>query len=44
VSPPGLGRGPELEQHKLQYFRPVLEGLLKALLDNNKKVQEAGCR
>jgi hypothetical protein len=26
-----------------QFFLPTMEGLLKAVLDNNKRVQEAGC-
>lgn len=30
-------------EHKQAYFVPALEGLLRMLLDNNKKVQEAGC-
>ncbi|ORY86089.1 armadillo-type protein [Protomyces lactucae-debilis] len=31
------------DQERQQYFEPLLEGLLSAMLDNNKKVQEAGC-
>ncbi|KAM0793118.1 hypothetical protein ACM66B_000597 [Microbotryomycetes sp. NB124-2] len=30
-------------EHKAQFFVPVMEGLLKMCLDNNKRVQEAGC-
>ncbi|WFD24751.1 hypothetical protein MEQU1_003455 [Malassezia equina] len=30
-------------EHQEQYFLPVLEGLLAMVLDNNKRVQEAGC-
>ncbi|KAI5479391.1 importin beta-2 subunit [Pseudohyphozyma bogoriensis] len=30
-------------EHKQQYFVPAMEGLLKMCLDNNKRVQEAGC-
>ncbi|KAL1662658.1 armadillo-type protein [Schizophyllum commune] len=29
--------------HKSQYFVPTMEGLLRMVLDNNKRVQEAGC-
>ncbi|KAI9019805.1 Transportin-PC [Hyaloraphidium curvatum] len=29
--------------HKHNYFEPVLQGLLAMVLDNNKRVQEAGC-
>ncbi|TFY79591.1 hypothetical protein EWM64_g4421 [Hericium alpestre] len=31
------------ETHKNQFFIPTLEGLLRMVLDNNKRVQEAGC-
>ncbi|KAG5717533.1 Importin subunit beta-2 [Termitomyces sp. T112] len=31
------------EEHKNQYFIPTMEGLLRMVLDNNKRVQEAGC-
>ncbi|KAI0687106.1 ARM repeat-containing protein [Cytidiella melzeri] len=31
------------EEHKNQFFVPTLEGLLRMVLDNNKRVQEAGC-
>ncbi|KAG6816592.1 hypothetical protein H0H87_004818 [Tephrocybe sp. NHM501043] len=31
------------EEHKTQYFIPTMEGLLRMVLDNNKRVQEAGC-
>ncbi|SGY32564.1 BQ5605_C002g01382 [Microbotryum silenes-dioicae] len=30
-------------EHKQQFFIPAMEGLLKMCLDNNKRVQEAGC-
>ncbi|KLO11081.1 ARM repeat-containing protein [Schizopora paradoxa] len=30
-------------EHKMQFFVPTLEGLLRMVLDNNKRVQEAGC-
>ncbi|KAL8292224.1 hypothetical protein RQP46_001690 [Phenoliferia psychrophenolica] len=30
-------------EHKAQFFIPAMEGLLKMCLDNNKRVQEAGC-
>ncbi|KAK4058210.1 hypothetical protein OIO90_000949 [Microbotryomycetes sp. JL221] len=30
-------------EHKQNFFVPVMEGLLKMCLDNNKRVQEAGC-
>lgn len=30
------------EQHS-KYFLPLLQGLLESMLDNNKRVQEAGC-
>ncbi|KAK4705916.1 transportin-1, partial [Phenoliferia sp. Uapishka_3] len=30
-------------EHKQQFFVPAMEGLLKMCLDNNKRVQEAGC-
>ncbi|PKI85533.1 hypothetical protein MVES_000217 [Malassezia vespertilionis] len=30
-------------EHQQQYFIPMLEGLLAMVLDNNKRVQEAGC-
>ncbi|KAJ7821507.1 armadillo-type protein, partial [Mycena olivaceomarginata] len=33
----------DLEEHKNQYFVPTMEGLLRMVLDNNKRVQEAGC-
>ncbi|KAI8620202.1 ARM repeat-containing protein [Chytriomyces sp. MP71] len=39
--------GPELSQpepnHQELYFQPVLQGLLVMILDNSKRVQEAGC-
>ena len=31
------------EQHLTQYFVPMMEGLLRMVLDKNKRVQEAGC-
>ncbi|KAJ7038855.1 armadillo-type protein [Mycena alexandri] len=31
------------EEHRNQYFVPTMEGLLRMVLDNNKRVQEAGC-
>ncbi|KAA1476473.1 ARM repeat-containing protein [Dentipellis sp. KUC8613] len=31
------------EEHRNQFFIPTLEGLLRMVLDNNKRVQEAGC-
>ncbi|KAJ8517524.1 hypothetical protein ONZ45_g5317 [Pleurotus djamor] len=34
---------PYSEEHKTQYFVPTMEGLLRMVLDNNKRVQEAGC-
>ncbi|KAH9485663.1 Transportin-1 [Psilocybe cubensis] len=34
---------PKSEEHKNQYFIPTMEGLLRMVLDNNKRVQEAGC-
>ncbi|KAJ7350745.1 armadillo-type protein [Mycena albidolilacea] len=34
---------PISEEHKNQYFVPTMEGLLRMVLDNNKRVQEAGC-
>ncbi|KAF5357352.1 hypothetical protein D9758_005925 [Tetrapyrgos nigripes] len=34
---------PISEEHKAQYFIPTMEGLLRMVLDNNKRVQEAGC-
>ncbi|THH08002.1 hypothetical protein EW145_g3006, partial [Phellinidium pouzarii] len=30
-------------EHRNQFFIPTLEGLLRMVLDNNKRVQEAGC-
>ncbi|TDL23096.1 ARM repeat-containing protein [Rickenella mellea] len=30
-------------EHKNQFFVPTMEGLLRMVLDNNKRVQEAGC-
>ncbi|RKO91793.1 armadillo-type protein [Blyttiomyces helicus] len=32
-----------LRDHRMTYFAPLLAGLLQMVLDNNKKVQEAGC-
>ncbi|KAH9944774.1 ARM repeat-containing protein [Amylocystis lapponica] len=34
---------PISDDHKNQFFVPTLEGLLRMVLDNNKRVQEAGC-
>ncbi|KAJ6455241.1 armadillo-type protein [Mycena sanguinolenta] len=34
---------PISEEHKNLYFVPTMEGLLRMVLDNNKRVQEAGC-
>ncbi|PFH50468.1 hypothetical protein AMATHDRAFT_3953 [Amanita thiersii Skay4041] len=34
---------PFSEEHKTNYFIPTMEGLLRMVLDNNKRVQEAGC-
>ncbi|KAF9563008.1 transportin-PC [Agrocybe pediades] len=34
---------PKSEEHKNLYFIPTMEGLLRMVLDNNKRVQEAGC-
>ncbi|KAF8652279.1 hypothetical protein AX16_004468 [Volvariella volvacea WC 439] len=34
---------PISEEHKRLYFVPTMEGLLRMVLDNNKRVQEAGC-
>ncbi|GJE91353.1 ARM repeat-containing protein [Phanerochaete sordida] len=34
---------PVSDDHKNQFFVPTLEGLLRMVLDNNKRVQEAGC-
>ncbi|KAI0919076.1 hypothetical protein AcW1_003452 [Taiwanofungus camphoratus] len=34
---------PVSEEHRNQFFVPTLEGLLRMVLDNNKRVQEAGC-
>ncbi|KAN0062736.1 hypothetical protein ACQY0O_004931 [Thecaphora frezii] len=33
----------ETPEHQQQYFVPAMEGLLSMVLDNNKRVQEAGC-
>ncbi|ETW74770.1 hypothetical protein HETIRDRAFT_68096 [Heterobasidion irregulare TC 32-1] len=33
----------QTEDHKNQFFIPTLEGLLRMVLDTNKRVQEAGC-
>ncbi|KAJ3339678.1 hypothetical protein HDU93_007904 [Gonapodya sp. JEL0774] len=32
-----------LAEHQKVYFEPTLAGLLRMMLDNNKRVQEAGC-
>ncbi|KAF8637781.1 hypothetical protein AX17_002572 [Amanita inopinata Kibby_2008] len=34
---------PISEEHKSHFFIPTMEGLLRMVLDNNKRVQEAGC-
>ncbi|KAE9408726.1 ARM repeat-containing protein [Gymnopus androsaceus JB14] len=34
---------PISDEHKQKYFIPTMEGLLRMVLDNNKRVQEAGC-
>ncbi|KAL9712234.1 hypothetical protein Ac2012v2_005312 [Leucoagaricus gongylophorus] len=34
---------PISEAHRLSYFIPTMEGLLRMVLDTNKRVQEAGC-
>ncbi|KAK7691867.1 hypothetical protein QCA50_005271 [Cerrena zonata] len=34
---------PISEEHRNTFFIPTLEGLLRMVLDNNKRVQEAGC-
>ncbi|KAF7293413.1 Importin beta-2 subunit [Mycena indigotica] len=34
---------PISEEHKNEYFVPTMEGLLRMVLDNNKRVQEVGC-
>ncbi|KAI9568792.1 armadillo-type protein [Boletus coccyginus] len=34
---------PVSEEHKNRYFIPTMEGLLRMVLDDNKRVQEAGC-
>ncbi|KZT05382.1 ARM repeat-containing protein [Laetiporus sulphureus 93-53] len=34
---------PVSEEHRNLFFVPTLEGLLRMVLDNNKRVQEAGC-
>ncbi|KAN0081336.1 Armadillo-type fold [Tylopilus felleus] len=34
---------PISEEHKNRYFIPTMEGLLRMVLDDNKRVQEAGC-
>lgn len=33
----------ESPEHQQQFFVPAVEGLLSMVLDNNKRVQEAGC-
>ncbi|KAJ1019579.1 hypothetical protein NDA18_006057 [Ustilago nuda] len=33
----------ETPEHQQQFFVPAMEGLLNMVLDNNKRVQEAGC-
>ncbi|KAF8141179.1 armadillo-type protein [Boletus edulis] len=34
---------PISEEHKNRFFIPTMEGLLRMVLDDNKRVQEAGC-
>ncbi|EIW80522.1 transportin-PC [Coniophora puteana RWD-64-598 SS2] len=34
---------PISDDHKNQFFVPTMEGLLRMVLDDNKRVQEAGC-
>ncbi|KAJ4483780.1 armadillo-type protein [Lentinula aciculospora] len=34
---------PISDDHKQKYFIPTMEGLLRMVLDSNKRVQEAGC-
>ncbi|KAK9728992.1 hypothetical protein K7432_000629 [Basidiobolus ranarum] len=34
---------PAQPEDRSKYFEPLLEGLLRMVLDNNKRVQEAGC-
>ncbi|KAE9387027.1 ARM repeat-containing protein [Gymnopus androsaceus JB14] len=34
---------PISDEHKQKYFIPTMEGLLRMVLDNNKRIQEAGC-
>ncbi|KAH7925297.1 ARM repeat-containing protein [Leucogyrophana mollusca] len=34
---------PISDEHKNQFFVPTMEGLLRMVLDDNKRVQEAGC-
>ncbi|KAI0690408.1 armadillo-type protein [Cerioporus squamosus] len=41
--PKPLCTQPISDKHKNQFFVPTLEGLLRMVLDNNKRVQEAGC-
>ena len=45
VDPPGdlVTNDEQLQHHLSTYFRPILEGLLRMMMDNNKRVQEAGC-
>ncbi|KAG8899351.1 hypothetical protein FRC00_001551, partial [Tulasnella sp. 408] len=33
----------ETDEHRNQFFVPAMEGLLRMVLDSNKRVQEAGC-
>ncbi|KIM30478.1 hypothetical protein M408DRAFT_328061 [Serendipita vermifera MAFF 305830] len=34
---------PQSEEQRTTFFVPIMEGLLRMVLDNNKRVQEAGC-
>ncbi|CCA70510.1 related to importin beta-2 subunit (transportin) [Serendipita indica DSM 11827] len=34
---------PQTQEQRDRFFIPIMEGLLRMILDNNKRVQEAGC-
>ncbi|KAG8829917.1 hypothetical protein FRC17_005777 [Serendipita sp. 399] len=34
---------PQTDEQRSMFFIPIMEGLLRMILDNNKRVQEAGC-
>ncbi|CAG8640503.1 13232_t:CDS:10, partial [Acaulospora colombiana] len=34
---------PQTDEQRNMFFIPIMEGLLRMILDNNKRVQEAGC-